>query len=77
MKSIKHIITCCALMTVIGMPAHAQQEVVTSMGKFPLDANGAPEKETIQALFDEMDYQRAAQTYLWRCRRWSLRVSIG
>ncbi len=55
----------CVLLIAVGMSAHAQQEVVTSKGAFPLDANGAPEKETIQALFDEMDYQRAVQTYLW------------
>jgi len=46
----------CILLIAIGLSAHAQQEVVTSKGKFPLDANDAPEKETIQALFDEMDY---------------------
>ena len=56
---------CCVLVIAIAMSAHAQQEVVTSKGRFPLDAHGAPEKETIQALFDEMDYQRAVQTYLW------------
>ena len=65
MKSIKYIICCCAVLVLLATSVHAQQKVVTSKGKFPLDANGAPEKETIQALFDEMDYQRAVQTYLW------------
>jgi hypothetical protein len=39
--------------------------VVTSQGSFPLDKKGLPEKETIPALFDEMDYQGATQAYLW------------
>jgi len=57
-KSISGMIrsAICILLIAIGLSAHAQQEVVTSKGKFPLDANDAPEKETIQALFDEMDY---------------------
>ncbi len=41
------------------------KEVVTSRGSFPLDERGMPEKETMTALFDEMDYQGAVQAYLW------------
>ena len=57
MKSIKHIITCCALMILIGMPAYAQE--------FVYDEKGYPDQKTVENLFDEMDYQRAVQAYLW------------
>ena len=40
-------------------------EIQTSQGAFPLDERGMPKPETIQALFDELDYQSAVQTYLW------------
>jgi hypothetical protein len=58
-KSLLAVIAIAAL-ALLATSAYAQQEVVTSKGKFPLNANGAPEKETIQALFDEMDYQPAS-----------------
>ena len=40
-------------------------EVHTSQGVFPLDERGMPKPETIHALYDELDYQSAVQTYLW------------
>lgn len=39
--------------------------VYTSQGKFPLDAKGFPEQETVTALADEIDYQKAIQAYMW------------
>lgn len=39
--------------------------VFTSQGKFPLDAKGFPEQETVIALEDELDYQKAIQAYMW------------
>ena len=39
--------------------------VYTSQGKFPLDEKGFPEKETLTALADELDYQKAIQAYMW------------
>jgi len=41
------------------------QYISTSDGEFPLDAKGFPEQETVVALLDEMNYQKATQAYLW------------
>ena len=53
------------LLAFLSISAQAQDKVSTFQGSFPLDERGAPEPETIQALYDEMDYQRAVQAYLW------------
>ena len=53
------------LLAFLSISAQAQDKVSTFQGSFPLDQRGAPEPETIQALYDEMDYQRAVQAYLW------------
>jgi hypothetical protein len=37
----------------------------TSQGKFPLDSKGFPEQETVEAILDELNYQKAIQAYLW------------
>jgi hypothetical protein len=63
------LLTCfLALSTVVqaeDRPAGSPKQVATSQGTFPLDDRGLPEKETISALFNEMDYQGAVQAYLW------------
>jgi hypothetical protein len=40
------------------------QTTETRLGKLNFE-NGFPTAETTQKLFDEMDYQRAVQAYLW------------
>ena len=45
------------------MPAFAEV-VDTRLGKLVLE-NGYPSRETADRLYDEMDFQRAAQAYLW------------
>jgi hypothetical protein len=47
------------------LAAEAPKEVVTTQGSFPLTECGLPEQKTIPAMFDELDYQGAVQTYLW------------
>jgi len=47
------------------MTANAQTQVTdTRIGKLSFE-NGYPSDETARKLFDEMDYQRAVQAYLW------------
>src|SRR6516225_1554399 len=45
-------------------PALAQETIDTRIGKLTFES-GYPSKETVQKLYDEMDFQRAAQAYLW------------
>jgi hypothetical protein len=40
------------------------QTTDTRIGKLNFE-NGYPTEETARKLFDEMDYQRAVQAYLW------------
>ena len=50
----------CGLVAFVSTVALAEEEsieVITSQGTFPLDERGLPEKKTMTALFDEMDYQ--------------------
>ena len=46
----------------------AEQTLDTRIGKLTFThdfANGYPTDETVQKLYDERDFQRAAQLYLW------------
>jgi hypothetical protein len=45
-------------------PVLAQETIDTRIGKLTFES-GYPSKETVQKLYDEMDFQRAAQAYLW------------
>jgi hypothetical protein len=45
-------------------PVLAQETLDTRIGKLTFES-GYPSKETVQKLYDEMDFQRAAQAYLW------------
>lgn len=45
-------------------PALAQETVDTRIGKLTFES-GYPSKETVQKLYDEMDFQRASQAYIW------------
>ena len=40
------------------------QKVPTRLGDLTLE-NGYPSRETADRLYDEMDFQRATQAYLW------------
>src|SRR6516225_8750573 len=46
------------------VPALAQETIDTRIGKLTFES-GYPSKETVQKLYDEMDFQRACQAYLW------------
>ena len=46
-------------------PALAQETLDTRIGKLTFESSGYPSTETVQKLYDEMDFQRAAQAYLW------------
>src|SRR5262245_38279015 len=46
-------------------PVLAKEETVdTRIGKLTFES-GYPSKETTQKLYDEMDFQRASQAYIW------------
>jgi hypothetical protein len=70
MKSIqllKHV-TVFGLLLAIASTAMAQVKVDTRIGKlgFTHDwKNGYPTDETVAKLYDEMDFQRATQAYIW------------
>jgi len=46
------------------IPALAQETKDTRIGTLTFES-GYPSKETVQKLYDEMDFQRASQAYLW------------
>src|SRR5262245_512205 len=45
-------------------PILAQETIDTRIGKLTFES-GYPSKETVQKLYDEMDFQRATQAYIW------------
>jgi hypothetical protein len=45
-------------------PALAQETIDTRIGKLTFES-GYPSQETVEKLYDEMDFQRASQAYLW------------
>ena len=69
MKSIMKLFVVISITIVFAATAQAAGETIkTRIGelKFTHDfANGYPTLETQQKLFDEMDFQRACQAYLW------------
>ncbi len=70
MKSFKKFTICICLVTLIfGLGvATAQETLDTRIGKLEFTknfANGYPTDPTVEKLFDEMDFQRAVQAYIW------------
>ncbi len=61
MKSIKYIILSCVVL-VFTTTAFAQDSEAEDLFKFEA---GYPTPDASQALYDEMDYQRAVQAYIW------------
>ena len=65
----KHIVTktLCVVAVLfamnIGVSGHPQN-VDTRIGRLDLEL-GVPTKETVAKLYDDMDFQRACQAYLW------------
>src|SRR5215467_2891376 len=44
--------------------AKAEETIDTRIGKLTFES-GYPSQETVQKLYDEMDFQRACQAYIW------------
>jgi hypothetical protein len=69
MKNIMKFLIVIVLTIVLPSIVQAAGETIkTRIGKlhFTHDfANGCPTKETVKKLFDEMDFQRACQAYIW------------
>lgn len=56
------------LVALVGVPVQAQENHWKELTE--LEFPGAyPTKESSARLFDELDFQRAVQVYLWACRR--------
>lgn len=53
-----------AAIAVISASAVAQETVDTRIGKLTFES-GYPSQESVTKLYDEMDFQRASQAYLW------------
>jgi hypothetical protein len=64
MKRMMKAVRWTALITAMSA-AYAHAETVNShVGKLELE-NGYPTKETAEKLYDEMDFERATQAYIW------------
>jgi hypothetical protein len=63
MNTIKPFVALVAF-ALLAAPALAQETKDTRIGKLTFES-GYPSKETVQKLYDEMDFQRASQAYLW------------
>ena len=65
----RHIVlTAIALFALFGGVVIQAEEVETRIGKLEFThdfANGYPTDATVQTLFNEMDFQRACQAYIW------------
>lgn len=65
MKRASQIMATAALAsTLSGSAALAQETEDTRIGKLTFES-GYPSDETVKKLYDEMDFQRACQAYLW------------
>jgi hypothetical protein len=53
-----------AAMALSAIPA-LSDEVQTRIGTLELNAQGLPSQASVEKLFDEFDFQRATQSYLW------------
>lgn len=63
---IAHLLNTLAIVAGLSSTAAlAQKSVDTRIGKLDFEASGYPTDETIRKLYDEMDFQRAAQAYIW------------
>ena len=57
-----------AVAVLVAVPALAQEAVDSRIGELSFTKdfeNGYPTDETVRALYDEMDFQRATQAYIW------------
>jgi hypothetical protein len=63
MNSITPVFTTLIALLLVGS-ASAQETKDTRIGKLTYES-GYPSQETVQKLYDEMDFQRACQAYIW------------
>lgn len=63
MKIRTTLIGCALVVMSIGAAVHAET-IDTRIGKLDFEL-GVPTQETVTKLYDEMDFQRACQLYLW------------
>ncbi len=61
------IAAAAAILMADPFPAHAEN-IDSRIGKLEFThdfVNGYPREQTVEKLFDEMDFQRAVQAYIW------------
>jgi hypothetical protein len=63
MHHLRLVVTAATMLLVASSPARAQT-VDTRIGKIDLEV-GYPSKASVERLFDEMDFQRATQAFIW------------
>jgi hypothetical protein len=69
MRGVSHFIAGLILVALFILPAYAQElpdngSIKTPIGKLSFEG-GYPSEKTVEKLYDEMDFQRACQAYLW------------
>ncbi len=71
MKSIKYIITCCAVLSLLMVGCSNPESDSTTKSQSntqdfePEYVGGYPTNETVEAMFEEYDFQAAVQFYVW------------
>jgi hypothetical protein len=63
MRSLSSLLSIAAI-AVISTSALGQETIDTRVGKLTFES-GYPSQETVAKLYDEMDFQRATQAYVW------------
>ena len=65
MLKLRSIASAVAMSTIAFAAGHAETVTLdTRIGPLVLE-NGYPSDETVAKIYDEMDFQRATQAYLW------------
>jgi len=67
MKKITILLAAVCLLSMLAAASWAET-IKSRIGKLSF-TSGYPTKETVQKLYDELDFQRAVQTYLWALPR--------
>ena len=60
-----HLAAVLAGALALGTTATQAQDLATHFGPVTLDAKGYPDQKGIDTIYDELDFQRACQAYVW------------
>jgi len=65
MKLLPAVLIASTIIPVAAGAAEKMETVDTPIGKLAFENGGYPTQETVQKLYDTMDFQRACQAYIW------------